>query len=433
MSDKLNDVITHIQRNELEAADNSFKELKEILKEEDIETIASSGYALQQLGFIHYAQEIYSIGKANYPEEESWALLEAELLIDDGQIEKAIDQLLTIPTDSSLYVASLLSLADAYQLISLPEVSFQKLQEARQLAPDQFAIVFGMAELKYEQGDFSDAIPLYNELFEFKDLPSQLKEQADGHYIDSLAWAGDVEAATEALERIPADKRTIKQRQQLAFYYYRLEAYEKAETLLKELYDDDALNADLLSLYAQVKTMSYNYEEALDLVDEALEKDPYGVALYTMKAEIAEKMGNYDTAFNALESASDLDPDNIEARVKMLEYAVAANKLSLAKGLITDLENENFVDPHVDWLKAKTFQLEEDYPAAEESYQSALAFLQDNLSFMEDYLSFLQETGNWSKIGQVFANNPNLTMQPSLATIYERYNAWKLDQDYLDF
>ncbi len=56
--------------------------------------------------------------------------------------------------DSPAYVRSLMVAADLYQTQELFEVSEQKLLEAMQLAPDEPAIQFALAELYFVMREF---------------------------------------------------------------------------------------------------------------------------------------------------------------------------------------------------------------------------------------------------------------------------------------
>lgn len=49
-------------------------------------------------------------------------------------------------------------------MYNLPEVALVKLSEARELAPNQPVILYGIAELRFQQGEFQQALPLYERL-----------------------------------------------------------------------------------------------------------------------------------------------------------------------------------------------------------------------------------------------------------------------------
>lgn len=427
MPDRINEIIIKIQQNKLEEAEKLFVEWTKELQKENVEVISQSGYTFAQLGFVDYAKEIYTIGRHQFPNETIWDLLEGELAIDDGALEDALDHLLVIPESSPAYIDSLLLQADAYQMLGLPEVSFVKLQEANQLSPEQSAIQFGMAELKFEQGEFQDAIHLYDALLK-QDIPSEMLDTVNSHYSYAQAWNGDFESASERLDAIPDDKKTEEQKEQLAFYAYQLEQMEKANILFDALYSDNQLSDDYLPLFAEVKYKLYEYDKSKEILDVAISKNPFQAPLLVQKAELEEKLGNYDAAYELLEEAIDLDPDYTQAHLKMLRLAVDAKKFTFAKQLIIDLDREDFVDLSYDWLKAKTFAGLEEWETADEFYDSAYLTQQGNMSFMEDYLMYLQEGSRWDKIGTLLERHPGLRQTPALSAIIETYEVWLNEQ-----
>ncbi|WP_368733657.1 hypothetical protein, partial [Deinococcus alpinitundrae] len=76
-------------------------------------------------------------------------VLAAEILVDQGENDRALANLEKIPEDSEFYVSALMVEADLYQTEELYEVSERKLLAAEQLAPDEPAIQLALGELYY--------------------------------------------------------------------------------------------------------------------------------------------------------------------------------------------------------------------------------------------------------------------------------------------
>lgn len=429
MANKQEKVISYIQSNQLDKADQAFDELLGALKQSNSQVIAENGYQFAQLGMVDYAKRLYDLGKELFPNEEIWGILMGELMVDNGDLEAALDALLSISNQSDYYLNSLLLQADAYQMLALPEVALVKLTEAAEIAPEEKAIAFGLAELEFDQGHFQEALPLYkNLLADASGLNADALAKIRDHYAYALTWLGDWETATDLLESIPEKDRSTNIKQQLAFNYYQLANYEKANSIFQQLNEDEQLSDDFLPLFATTKTHFYEYEEAKELLQAAIAKNPFHAPNYLQAAEIDEKLGNKESAFKLLEQAVDLDPDYSLAQLKMLELAIDQEDYDLARGLMMDMDRQDFVDPHYAWLKAKVYQEIDIFDQAKGFYDEAYDNLADNLSFIEDYFAFLQEMGDWKKIGELLKDHPNYRQAMSLQMIIARYE--ELEDDF---
>ncbi|GAA3327478.1 hypothetical protein GCM10020331_067580 [Ectobacillus funiculus] len=88
----------------------------------------------------------------------------AELYTDLDREDEAIEVLGEVTEDDDLYVQTLLTLADLYQMQGLEEVAEQKLLMARRLMPDESVIAFGLGELYSGRGSYAEAVPYYREV-----------------------------------------------------------------------------------------------------------------------------------------------------------------------------------------------------------------------------------------------------------------------------
>ena len=85
-------------------------------------------------------------------------------MLNDGDDDDGLSLLYNVPESSSAYLDSLLVQADYYQTNGLIETAKDKLIRALQLAPEEDAIKFGLAEIEYLSGNYEQALELYQDL-----------------------------------------------------------------------------------------------------------------------------------------------------------------------------------------------------------------------------------------------------------------------------
>ena len=104
-----------------------------------------------------------------------------------------------IPEDSDDYLSALIVKADLYQMEGLTDVARDKLLEASQLSDDSL-IIFGLAEMEFELGNFEQAIQYYAKL-DNRDLLAMTGVSTYERIGKAYASLGKFEAAREFLEK----------------------------------------------------------------------------------------------------------------------------------------------------------------------------------------------------------------------------------------
>ena len=208
------------------------------LRNDEDDMLFSLAEELYGLGFLKQAKRTYLKLLERYPDADELRTGLADVLIDEGEIDGALDYLSTISEDSPTYLESLLVMADLYQTEELYEASEQKLLKAYQLAPHEEVILFGLAEFYFNMRRFKEAIKYYKELllmgnksFSRVDLVSRIGV--------AYAQAGNFDNAIGYLEQIHESNLTPEVNFQLGFTYFQLKEYEKAITVLQKLISVD--------------------------------------------------------------------------------------------------------------------------------------------------------------------------------------------------
>ncbi|AMB99716.1 hypothetical protein AWM75_06835 [Aerococcus urinaehominis] len=414
MDQFITDIMQAIQADDLDRANQLFADFLHLLDQTgDQEDLASYGYQMSQYGFVDYAQAIYNLGEKNYPGLTQWLILQGELAMDNGDYETGIDYLLLVDDEDPLYLNSLLLQADAYQMLSLPEVSLVKLQEAQALAPDQDVIAFGIAELAYMQGDFKTALAAYQALLTSKSLDASLKDQIHEHYAYALAQSGQLDQAIDLLSQLGLDQLTQDQKNLLAILHFEANHYETARGLFDQLYHDQQLKDTLLASYADLADHFYDYDQASQLYQEAIAKNPFQSHNYLAMARLKQKVGQLDLAIDYLKQALDLEPDYAEANLLLLTLYIQSSDFTQANHLVDRLDRADFNEPHYHWLKARLANEQEDYDQARANYQLAYAELKADEDFLLDYMTFLREDGQLERLAALAQAHPHLMQNES--------------------
>ncbi|MDO4681032.1 MAG: tetratricopeptide repeat protein [Aerococcus sp.] len=420
MADYTETVFRLMREGKVDQANEAFEALKmDLEKYPDEDFWAQTAYHFQSAGFIPYAQSLYQEAQALFPNSERWKLLNADAHMANGEFEEALDQLLVIDEMSPYYLEALLMQADAYQGLYFPEMSEIKLKEARDLAPDEPAIILGLAELNYSEGRFQEALPYYQSLLADPNaLDEAAMQVATTHYREALGESGQFEEALDLLAAIPEAERTQAEVEQMAIYYVETEDYEKANTLLSPLYEDGELSAYCLPIYAQVLTYYHEETKAIRVLDEAIVKNPLQETLYQQRAKLYLALKQDEEGAEDLEQLLTLDDENITARLLLMRTRLQMNHPEEALVVLEDAPTD-IQDPEFDWLAGKIYEENEDYKKARTYYEQAYPKLKQDDSFMLDYLTFEREEGQWHTLKLAFQERPALKDQAEFQWLYD--------------
>jgi len=345
-------------------------------------------------GFIEEAKKVYqSLKEHTLYKEESTVRL-AEIYLEEGNDLAALEELLQIPKASSYYVQALLVQADLYQTQGLYEVSEQKLKEAHGILPNEPIVLFALAELHFEMGQYYQAMKEYETLqeegyseFAGVDLLLRLGEMNS----QMGNWREAVEFYQTSLEH--EENPTVYF--QLAVTYFQMKEYPLAIQNLNKLKELDPFYTSLYPLLMQAYEKSENMDSALAALEEGLTSDQTNRALFLIGAKLYRSNGEDEKAIPLLERALALQPDNEEARLELAKIMEHQEELEQAIEVLNQHEEES--DPKIFWRKASVYEELEEYENARTLYEKAAPFLLKNEAFLKDYLLFLRDEGEWAR------------------------------------
>lgn len=382
-------MVASIQNQDLEHADKYFKRA---LKEDDAETLLELAEYLESIGFLPQAREIYLQERESYPEVN---INLAQIATEDGDIEGAFLYLDAISPESEAYLSALLVMADIYDMEGLTDVAREKLLLASEIS-DEPLVIFGLAEIELELGNFNQAIKEYAKLDnrEILELTGISTYQRIGRAYASL---GKFEAAIEFLEKaieIEYDDGTIFE---LATILYDQGEYQRANVYFKQL---DTMNPDFEGyeyVYAQSLHEENKTEEALRLVQKGLSKNEFDANLLLVASQLSYELHDSKQAESYLLKAKDVAVDDEDVLMRLTNLYLEEERYED----VVALSRDNIDSVLTKWNIAKAYQALEADKKALKLYDELATDLADNPEFLQDYAYILREFGQKERAHQV--------------------------------
>ena len=402
-------MLSAIEAQDLVQAEQWFE--KALLEDSD-SILLDLGEYLESIGFFLQAKRIYNKLAPLYPQVN---LNLAAIASEDGDLEEAFGYLEEISSNDPWYVNALLIKADLYQMEGLPDVAREKLVEASQLSDDSI-IAFGMAEIDFELGNFTQAIKEYASL-DNRMIYEQTGISTYQRIGVSYASLGKFEAAIEFLQKaieIEYDESTVFE---LAVILYDQEDYQKANLYFKQL---DTLSPDFEGyeyIYALSLHADHQAEAALLMAQQGLNKNPFDSQLALLASQVSYELHDTEKAESYLLDAWN-NADDLE------EIALRLTNLYLEQERYEDilaLEDQDWDNVLTRWNIARSYQALEDIEKAQELYGELHRDLRDNPEFLEEYIYLLRECGELERAKQEAQHY--LSLVPDDSVMQEFYNS----------
>ena len=402
-------MLSAIEAQDLVQAEQWFE--KAMLEDSDSILLDLAEY-LESIGFFLQAKRIYNKLAPLYPQVN---LNLAAIASEDGDLEEAFGYLEEIRSNDPWYVNALMIKADLYQMEGLPDVAREKLVEASQLSDDHI-ITFGMAEIDFELGNFTQAIKEYASL-DNRTIYEQTGISTYQRIGGSYASLGKFEAAIEFLQKaieLEYDESAVFE---LAVILYDQEDYQKANLYFKQL---DTLSPDFEGyeyIYALSLHADNQAEAALLIVQQGLNKNPFDSQLALLASQVSYELHDTEKAESYLLDAWD-NADDLE------EIALRLTNLYLDQERyedILDLEDQDWDNVLTRWNIARSYQALEDIEKAQELYGELHRDLRDNPEFLEEYIYLLRECGELERAKQEAQHY--LSLVPDDSAMQEFYDS----------
>ncbi|RSK27420.1 tetratricopeptide repeat protein [Bacillus sp. HMF5848] len=348
-------------------------------------------YAVCEL-FIHFGllDDVRNMIEHSETNNGDLQLLLAEIYIEQGLEDEALEVVNMINETDEAYIQALLLAADLYQMQGLEEVSEYKLSQAKNIMPNEPLIDFALAELYFHQADYVRSVPLY------KHLSNNDTDIAGVNLFQRLALAlshiGEFEGALDYF--VKAKKLDVHSLFEYGFTAYRAEQYtlaiQKFTHVIKE--DEDFEAAYFYS--AKAFEQENNLEEALEYLKRGLALQGNGKEMYFYAGQLAYKVGRLNEAAGFLKETLAIDPGYMDALISYTNVLLQKSDYEEVISLITEAEVNEDTDPFLDWAMATAYRETERFSDALNRYQAAYTSFKENSEFLEEYARFLLEDGN---------------------------------------
>ena len=381
-------LLTAIQKNDF--SQNRIL-LRKALAHDDENTLAKLAASLSDLGLTDLAQEIYRALLKKDPDNGFYKVYLSEILLNDGKDDEALSLLYDVKPDDDAYLASLLTAADYYEANGLVETAAAKLDQAREIAPHEPAVIFGQAELAYENGDYQTALPLYRQLAKKRRAVAEVS--LTQRLISCLANLGDYEEAAKLLRQDQDSVVSIDDRYQAGVILL-----AAGDTKQAVKYFDSVLeqSPDYVSVYprlAEAYAKEHDQNNALQTALTGLSYDQYNGRLYALAAQAAANLGQEEQAEDLLTKGLKQLPDDNSLRLQLSNLFLHQGRDEDNVDLLVQLPDDDR-EPQVYWNLALSQLHLEKLADAKVNFLLAYPAYKDNPDFLKNFIELLQAQGD---------------------------------------
>ncbi|HXJ88034.1 MAG TPA: tetratricopeptide repeat protein [Candidatus Binatia bacterium] len=380
----------------------------------------------------------------------------AENLLNDGQLEAALEQYKIIADSNPEDAQSYLQMAEIYRRQSKFDLALESLKKADTLAPDSAGVPYNMAVVYQAQGRYDDAAKLLQDLIKKTERSS--------------------EAGTSQADR---NNRAIFI-ERLGMIYREQENYQAAVDTFRKMLtlgDENARSGyqEIIDTYRDAK----QWPQATAVAKEAVQKLPNDRDLrMVLDAQLAD-MGEFDQAVTDIHGMLKGGPEDRDVYIRLgiiytraKRWADAAESLDKAEQLSTKSDDKAYVN----FLRGDFYQRQKMYDQADGEFRKVLAVtpptdpqaaatlnylgymnadrgvkLDESLSYIKQALSFEPNNGayldslGWAyfKLGKYDLAEENLnkaavhmgsdpTVQEHLGDLYQKTGRLKLAAAHWD-
>ncbi|MBP2057987.1 tetratricopeptide (TPR) repeat protein [Lactobacillus colini] len=365
--------------------------LKQALDNDSPELLSSLADNLTNMGFTDLSKQIYRALIAKFPREDLFKVYLAEILLNDGYEDDGLTLLYNISPTSDAYLESLLAQADYYQTNGLIETARQKLLQAKNLAPDEDAIKFGLAELDYLSGNYAAALKYYQDLAKNNNNFGEIV--ISQRIAACLAKLGDYEAAAQEIREHSNSILSIDALYEAGLIMLSAKDNQAAVKFFDQVIENQPDYVNAYPLLAQAYMNEDNNEEVLKVAHTGLSYNEFDETLYSLGAKAAANLEHLDEAEKLLRKGIRIAPDNSDLRLQLSNLYLLERKDEANLALFKDLDDDQ-LEPQAHWNSAISYQRMENYNRAQEEFLLAYPAFKDNTAFLKQIINFFREIGN---------------------------------------
>ena len=369
-------------------------------------------------------------------------LLKAEILLNEGNTEKAENLLQEYIRIDNTEKDNLIDIAFLYLDNNLPGMAIQWFTDALNRFPGDLEIMEGLAESYFEADQPAKAIEFYNLLLDENPYSTEYWSELGKIYFTLEEFNKSI----EAYEFVTAiDKESKHAILMLGHCYAKLENYPKAEAYYK-VFSEQADNGNNDHSYYYLGICYYSmgeYRKAIDSFLKGIDSDGellfQPLDIYSYIADCYAELGDKENALLYIDSAIAEDALNIDAYFSKIRFLLKFGEIQDALAVMNETvmvmpyDVPNIIEAAILFIKFEEYDsaltivklLEEKFPLA---YHIFTGFICNSNGHPEQYREHIAEAmalspeGFWDKVKNTPDNDGFMTLKKVLLETYENNN-----------
>jgi len=291
----------------------------------------------------------------------------AQNLLNDGQVDAALEQYKIIADSNPEDAQTYLRIAEIYRKQAKYDEALENLKKAESMVQDSIEVPYNIAAVYQAQGRYDDAAQVLQDLL-------KKTEKADGNYTQN-----EKNNRSVFLERLGSIYKDQGNTQLAADTFRKMTA----------LGDDNAVRGyqQLIDTYREAK----QWQQATTVAKEAAQKLPKDRGLrMVLDGQLADS-GEPDKALKDVHSLLEGKPEDREVYITLAQmntrlkrFSDAEQALDKAEELSTKPEDKQYIY----FLRGSTFERQKKYDQAEEQFRKVLASDPQNAMTL-NYLGYM--------------------------------------------
>lgn len=364
--------------------------LEQFHSDESLEALFLLGDALQNAGLDYQARQVFLHLNDNVDHDD----YVISYLVDSYINEARLDEALTLINNSPETPTVLMLKSEIFQQMNLNDVAVRLLFEAKTMT-DDIIIDFAIAELYYTLGDLEEAIRFYETVL------NEGLEEVNGIII-SLRLADinlnllNFEDARAYFDNVPDESYGNEDFYKEALLEYNLKEYDRAETLLDKVIDNEPYFINAYILLMNIYETEHNLDEALETLLRYLRENDKNALIYFHIGRLYFRQNKPEEAIENFSLATSLDEDYDDAYLMLFESILKTGETETVDEYVKHLDI-NALSGESIYLLAKIEAENENDEKALKYYEDAEALIGESAEFYADFYYYLIEINHPKK------------------------------------
>lgn len=325
--------------------------------------------ALMRQGKRNEAAQVNAQILKDNPQDTDAQGLEASLMLDRGDVNRALQELQSVVTRAPDNPVARFNLGRAHAALGQYEQARQMFQKAIELRPDYIMARLALAQLEVTRGEFDPALKAAQAVLAID------RNNVNARLIESAALMGE-------------------------------KKFGDSRTLLSEMLKVNPSSPDVLFQLGVVGLAENKYKEAEDNFRKAYELNPANPRGLMGMVETEMAQNKPDEAMKLLSAEAAKNPNRLDLQVQLGNTAVRAGKYDAAVGYfqkVLDSLDKNSRQRGDLYLRiGETYRRKGDLSNAVVALQKAREFEPNNVIVLSTLALVLDGSNRWSEANQVY-------------------------------